>query len=305
MSASLPPVTYRPATPADSRAVHAVFETALADLIRRLGMADPDEALTPDALWGINASLYAHLARTAEHFWLAEADGQVVGYARSIRRADVRELTEFFVRPGRQSAGVGRELLARAFPSAGARRRVINATIDPRAQARYLKAGVYPRFPIYYFSRAPEAAPAGALGDLTAEPAANGPETLAALRAIDQAVLGHSREVDHAWLLTDRTGFVYWRGGRPVGYGYVGARCGPFALMEARDYPAVLAHAETRAAEQGRPRFSLEVPMVNQAAVDHLLRRGAAIDSFFTLLMQDAPFGRFENYILTSPPFFL
>lgn len=300
-----PTVTYRPATLSDSYAVFEVFEAALVDLSRRLGLLNPDEVQPPAVLWASHQSFYEHLARTAEHFWLAEQAGEVVGYARSVLRDGVRELTEFFVKPGQQSAGVGRELLARTFPAAGARRRVINATIDPRAQARYLKAGVYPRFPIYYFARAPEAGAGPALLDLTAEPLAADAEALAGLRAIDQAVLGHGRDADHAWLLTDRAGFLYRRGGRPAGYGYVGARSGPFALLEARDFPAVLAHAEQTAAAQGQARFGVEVPMVNRAAADHLLARGFEIDGFFTLLMLDAPFGQFENYLLTSPPFIL
>ncbi|MBL8055975.1 MAG: GNAT family N-acetyltransferase [Anaerolineales bacterium] len=300
------PITYRPAGLADSRAVFEIFQRSILDLGQRLNVmavtGGQDEAVLA-GLWEERRSLYEHLARTAEHFWLAEADGQPVGFARSIRRDGVRELTEFFVLPGQQSAGVGRELLERAFPAEGVRHRLINATTDQRAQARYLKAGVYPRFPVYYFARAPEAA--GGPGDLEVEPLAAGAEALAVLRAIDGAVLGHTRDADHAWLLTDRAGFLYRRGGRPVGYGYVGFRSGPFALLETRDFPAVLTQAETEAARQGHERFGVEVPMLNRAAVGHLLRRGFEFDAFFTLLMTDAPFGQFENYLLTSPPFFL
>lgn len=45
--------------------------------------------------------------------------------------------------------------------------------------------------------------------------------------------------------------------------------------------------------------------MVNRAAVDYLLARGYQMDSFIALFMSDAPFGKFENYVVTSPPFFL
>ena len=48
---------------------------------------------------------------------------------------------------------MGRELLTRGFPSEGATHRSIIATVDTRAQVLYIKAGVYPRFPIYYFGR--------------------------------------------------------------------------------------------------------------------------------------------------------
>jgi hypothetical protein len=211
--------------------------------------------------------------------------------------------TEFFVLPGEQSAGVGRELLARAFPANGAAHRSIMATTDIRAQARYLKAGVYPRFPVFYFGRPPE--PVTVTTDLTIEPITASPENLAAIGALDRALLGHRRDVDHSWLMSERQGYLYIRGDRSVGYGYVGARNGPFAVLDADDFPAVLAHAENEAAAHGRKEFGIEVPMVNRVAVDYLLARGYRMDSFIAILMSDTPWGSFEHYIVTSPPFFL
>jgi GNAT superfamily N-acetyltransferase len=152
-------LTFRPATLDDSFTVFKIFETSITDLSRRLGVmaiTEGDDPAVLAELWQRRQPLFEHLARTADQFWLAEQAGQAVGYARSIIREEVRELTEFFVLPGQQSAGVGRELLARAFPPDKVARRVIIATSDPRALARYLKTGVYARFPIYYFSRPPE-----------------------------------------------------------------------------------------------------------------------------------------------------
>ncbi len=94
-----------------------------------------------------------HVARTAAEFWIAEgADGEASGYARSIDRDGVFELTEFFVRPGTQSQGVGRELLERAFPAGRGHLRLIIATTDIRAISRYLRADVMPRFPVTTFT---------------------------------------------------------------------------------------------------------------------------------------------------------
>ena len=94
-----------------------------------------------------------HAAETADKWWVAEEDGRVVGYARSTLRDGIRQLTEFFVRPGAQSAGIGRGLLEQVFPAEGARGRILLATQDPRALARYLKAGLLARFPVYHFGR--------------------------------------------------------------------------------------------------------------------------------------------------------
>jgi hypothetical protein len=248
-------------------------------------------------------ALYDHLARTAEHFWVAERDGQVIGYARSTMRDGLRELTEFNVAPRDQSAGVGRELLARAFPANGARRRVILASTGPRAQARYLKSGVYPRFSWTHFSRAPQ--PVSAATDLTIEPISPTQDALAACASIDKQLLTFHRDVDHAFLLSDRQGYLYYRGGQVVGYGYTGPDNGPFAVLDAMDFPAVLAHAETEAAQRGDERFFVLVPMINRVAVSYLLARGFLFAEWFGFFMSDEPFGAFENYIVCSPPFFL
>lgn len=299
------PLTFRPGTLADSYTVFTIFQQTILDLGQRLGTMAITGGSDPAVLarlWERRRPLFEHLAHTAEHFWLAESDGQAIGYARSILRDGVRELTEFFILPGRQSAGVGRELMARAFPADGAQHRTIVATLDVRAQVRYLKAGVYARFPIQYFSRSPEAV--SVTTDLAFEPVSPSPETIDALRALDVALLGHRRDIDHAWLLTDRQGYVYRRNGQPVGYGYVGHRSGPFALLNESDFPAVLAHAETQAAARG-DEFGVEVPSINRAAVDHLLSRSYQMDAFVAVFMSDAPFGQFEKYICTSPPFFL
>ncbi|HXV43685.1 MAG TPA: hypothetical protein VEC96_11535 [Anaerolineae bacterium] len=103
----------------------------------------------------------------------------------------------------------------------------------------------------------------------------------------------------------DRQGYFYYRRGQLVGYCYVGLKNGPFALLDPHDFPAVLAHAESQAAVSGRDHFGLEVPMINRTAIDYLLARRCRIDSFTALFMSDTPFGQFEHYIVTSPPFFL
>lgn len=45
--------------------------------------------------------------------------------------------------------------------------------------------------------------------------------------------------------------------------------------------------------------------MANQVAADYLLSGGFRIDAFMAHFMSDGPTGRFDSYILTSPPFIL
>ncbi|MBZ0298466.1 MAG: GNAT family N-acetyltransferase [Anaerolineae bacterium] len=296
-------VNFRPGTLDDSYALHQVFRSALIDLNQRLGLLPAtwvDEPERAEKSWQRFRSMLDHLTRTADHFWIAEQEGEAVGFARSILRDGTRELADFFVLPGHQSAGVGRELLKRAFPAEGAQRRIIIATQDSRAVARYLKSGVYPRFSATHFARQPQAETLET--DLTFQPLT--PDHLPHLDALDSEVIGYRRTVDHRWLMSDREGFLVSRGSQPVGYGYVSDRSGPFALLDAADFPSVLTYAENRSAAQGHEEFGVEVPLHNRPAVGHLLRRGYQMEGFYEFFMTDVPFGRFENYILTGPPLF-
>jgi hypothetical protein len=246
--------------------------------------------------------MFEFLAETASQFWIAEEQGERIGYARSIEHGGMQELTEFFVLPGRQSAGVGSELLSRAFPSSDARYRTIVATLDDRALYRYLKSGVYARFPIKYMYR--QAEKVDVASDLQFEPMQQEIH-LDSINRIDSQILGHVREPVHRWIGTTRSGFVYRRGGEVVGYGYLGSTgSGPFALLDEDDYPAVLAQAESMAAQQGEE-FGVETPLINKKAIQYFTERQYRIDSLTVVFMSNEPFGRFENYLCFSPIFFM
>jgi hypothetical protein len=228
-------------------------------------------------------------------------DGKIIGYARSIEHDGLLELTEFFVLPNEQLAGVGRELLARAFPQLDERYRTIVATLDERALYRYLNAGVYGRFPIKYFCR--KAQKVDVRSDLHIEPMQHATH-MEEINRIDQQILGHQREAIHKWIITTRSGFIYKRDGEVVGYGYVGSNSGPFALLDENDFPAVLAHAESLMAETG-DEFGVETPLVNKMAIQYFLEHKYKMDAFTVVFMSNEPFGSFENYLCFSPIFFM
>ena len=159
----------------------------------------------------------------------------------------------------------------------------IIATTDLPALATYMKNGVYPRFPIYYFAGEPQTVQFES--DLAFQRIQGWTEAIETLAELDLAVLGHRRDIDHEWLLGDRPGFLYLREGEPVGYGYTPG--GPCALLDKQDFPAVLLHTETFAAEEGHRHFGVQVPMANTSAIDHLLNRGFRMDDFITSWMSD------------------
>jgi hypothetical protein len=213
----------------------------------------------------------------------------------------LQELTEFFVLPGQQSAGIGAELLSRAFPRSGARYRTIIATLDERALYRYLKLGVYGRFPLKYFYRKAERVVVET--DLEIAPLRLEAH-MDAIQRIDREILSHTRAHLHRWIAASRDGFVYQRRGEVVGYGYIGRSSGPFALLDEDDFPAVLAHAESLMAEQGKD-FGAETSLSNARAIQFFIERKYQIDSFSAVFMSNVPFGKFENYLFFSPEFFI
>src|SRR5438270_445450 len=140
-------ITLRRGTLEDGFATYRVLREAVNDLALRIG-ADPIPGDVESNYERIEP-LFRHLTENAAEFWVAQ-DGtdRVVAYARSIEHGGFFELTEFFVLPEHQSAGIGRQLLERAFPDDRGDLRVIVATTDVRALSRYLKAGMTASTPI-------------------------------------------------------------------------------------------------------------------------------------------------------------
>ena len=297
-------VIYRKGTIEDSLPVFKVFLKSIMDYSERMnvmaitGGNDPEQLAS---IWERRKLLFEFMARSATQFWLAEKDGEILGYARAIEHDGHQELTEFFVDPDQQSAGVGGELLSRAFSDNGAQYRTIIATLDERALHCYLKMGVRGRFMFKYFYR--KAEKVNVQTDLKIEHM-DLEAHLEQMNQIDRELVNHTRKDIHEWLTSVRDGFVYKRGNDVVGYGYVGANHGPFAVLDENDFPAVLAHAESLTAEKGEE-FGAAVPLVNKKAIDYFIERKYKIDTFSALFMSNVPFGKFENYLCFAPEFFL
>jgi len=299
--------SYRRGTVADSRLAYDIFVPTIDDLGRRTGGGANATAAQPSTAWEMRRPLFEHLAETADEWWFAEDDatGHAVGYARSILRDGVRELTEFFVLPGAQGGGVGRGLLDRAFPAAGARHRAIVATIDPRAIARYLRTGLQGSVPMAFVQGVPSEVHLPT--DMAREPIKADALPLEELGEIDRTILGFRRDVDHAWLARQRVGWLYRRGRRAVAYGYHPVEPvwgGPYAALDAGDLLVLLADGETAAAEAGHATVTFDMALTAQGAFSHLLDRGFHVDPFVMILFTDGPTDGLDRYVLTSPPFF-
>lgn len=294
-------VTCRRASADDAEACHELMWESVTDLGRRQGTPLSG---TAEDWWRASGSLYGLLARIAAEWWVAEEPGsqRLVGFARSIEREGLLELTEFFVRSDQQARGVGRALLEKAFPSGRSGVRSIIATQDVRAQARYYAAGTVARFPLYTLTGVPRAPEA--IGDFVAMPIENDFESQ---RQVELAVLGHRRSDEELrWLVEHRRGHIYHVGGRPVGFSFVGTDgAGPMAALDPSYLPAILLHMEGVAQSLGIERLEVQAPGPNSVAVRHLTGRGFRFDPWINLLMSDRPYGQFDRFIPFSPPLFL
>ena len=300
---SAEPITLRRGTLDDGFATYRVLREAVNDLALRIG-ADPipDDA---ESNYERIEPLFRHLAETAAEFWVAQdgSDG-VVAYARSIEHGPFFELTEFFVLPEHQSAGLGRHLFERAFPPDRGELRVIVATPDVRALSRYLKAGMTARTPIISLI-GPVSASSG--GDASwGKPVSVEGSALVEIAELDRRIAGFDRESVLPWLAESREALIFRRGDRPVGYAFVGVRgVGPIGAADPADLPPILDEVLHRAPAAGLESVSFEVPMTNGVALRHLLGRGLTIDPFLTLLLSNREFGQMDRYIAHSPPIFL
>lgn len=296
-------VAIRRGTPDDAEACHRLLWESATDFGARRGTPLAGSA---DDWWRSSEPLHRYMASHAAEWWVAEApqSNELIGFARSIRRGAMVELTEFFVRPSQQSRGVGRALLERTFPTGGSELRSIIATTDVRALARYYAVDTVARFPM--FTMGAEPIPTEEQSSLTSVEAEND-SAVAVVAAIESAVLGFSRgDSDIAWLLEQRECHLYKSDGTVVGFAFVGpAGAGPIAALEPSHLPDMLLHVESRAVAVGLETLELEVPAVNDVAVNHLLGRGFRIDPWINLLMSNHPFGQFDRFIGFSPPIFL
>jgi GNAT superfamily N-acetyltransferase len=120
---------------------------AIYDVWRATQLADSDQ---PPPDWPDGPGTmpwFAHLLEVGRLI-VAVDDGSVVGFAGLLDHGRCVALSDLFVAPSRQSAGIGGLLLDVILPTE--RSLVTMASTDPRAVASYVRRGMRPRWPAYY-----------------------------------------------------------------------------------------------------------------------------------------------------------
>ncbi|HTX69102.1 MAG TPA: GNAT family N-acetyltransferase [Thermoleophilia bacterium] len=299
-----PAVTCRLADAADAASAAGLVMLALNDLLakqNRPPLAATGETMVP---------VFGHVMTCCpERFWVAEAEGEPVGFGAGLERGDLRYLAGLFVHPGRQGQGVGGELLRRAMaPGAGAagKQAVLSSGANQISNGLYARHGMYPLMPALSLTgKVPAHLDRPPLGSLV-------PDVLVAadagtLRDVDVAVTSIDRTADHDWLLgaAERRGWVFRRGAEVAGYAYLGGdgtdepgSVGPVAALQAPDAAAILgfALAQLGVGEEA----TVMVPGANQMAQQLLWGAGFGLAGPVGLLGVSEPFGQFDRYIFAG-----
>jgi GNAT superfamily N-acetyltransferase len=242
--------------------------------------------------------------------WIAEDDGRLVGYAFSWICGDLWFLAELFVAPDRQGAGIGKGLLSRTFDHAAragvTRKALITFTFNTVSQGLYIRHGLLPRMPIYFFNGMRQAA-AGLAGEtLSTVDIAPGEQHLQLLRRLDDSVMGLSRDNHHRFLFADPTikGVLLYRQDELVAYAYVSTtgHVGPLAVAPDGDLAAAFRTAVTLAAQTGSPQISCFLPGIAARALGVAAECHMKI-TFPMVLVSDRDFGDWTRYLPRNPGF--
>lgn len=298
------PIVFRPARADELQRAEDLVVHSINDLTARHGFGPFASSRTTDFQ-------SFSLKDDPDGLWVAEAAGEILGFAFSWVCGDLWFLAELFVAPGRQAGGIGGELLARTFrhaeKSGATQRALITFAFNVAAQGLYIRHGFLPRLPVYFCSVARETLASRLRGEgLSSAPIAGTPADLGRLARIDTEVLGVSREKHHRYLLGDRTmeGVFFHEDGDCIGYAYISAsgHIGPLAVTRRDAMGTAFTTALGRAVETGAPRVSTFLSGANARCLALAAAFGLRI-ALPMVLMSSRDFGDWSRYSPRNPGF--
>jgi ribosomal protein S18 acetylase RimI-like enzyme len=297
------PLVFRPARADELQRAQELVVRSINDLTERHGFGPMASVRRPDF------QLFS-LRDDPDGLWVAEAGGEIVGFAFSWVCGNLWFLAELFVAPTQQSRGVGNELLARTLEharKAGAiNKGLITFTFNVVSQGLYIRHGMLPRLPIYLFSAARSGLKAGQQSSgLRSTPIEATSSHLKMLAQLDASALGISREKHHRYLLEDATmkGVLLYDDDDCVGYAYVSTagHVGPLAVVRATHTGAAFRTALDLAAASDTGQLSAFLPGTSEAAAI-ALEHGMRI-TFPMVLVSTREFGDWTRYLPRNPGF--
>ncbi len=296
-------LAYRPARAEEIERAEELVVRSINDLTERHGFG-PMASLRPPQF-----QLFS-LSDDPDGLWVAEDADQILGFAFSWVCGDFWFLAELFVSPGNQGRGIGSELLKRTLQHAkktgAANKALITFTFNTVSQGLYIRHGLLPRFPIYFFKVEREVLMARLQSSpLRCASLQNTASDLQNLAQIDAQTLGLSREKHHRFLINNNAmrGVALHTRDDWVGYVYVSSdgHIGPLAVVQPNAVEAAFRTGLNLALESGSSQVSAFLPGMSDAtriAVEHGMRITIPM-----LLMSTCDFGHWRRYLPRNPGF--
>src|SRR5262249_28716625 len=227
------PIIYRPARTTDLVRADELVVGSINDLTERHGFGKIASPRPPPF------QLFS-LKEDRDGLWVAEDDGGMVGFAWSWVCGNLWFLAQLFISTERQGSGIGNELIKRTWKPAkdrgAANKALITFTFNTVSQGLYLRHGIFPRFPIYFFSVASDRLKEREEGpQFRCVQLEETSPHLRHLAGIDAQALGVSREKHHRYLINDPSteGVLLYQGDDCVGYAYIAeGHIGPMAVAD-------------------------------------------------------------------------
>jgi ribosomal protein S18 acetylase RimI-like enzyme len=297
-------LVYRPARAQDLATTDALVVASVNDLTERHGFGSMATSSPP------NFQLFS-LKDDPDGLWIAEDGGAILGFAWSWVCGDVWFLAQLFVDPAQQGRGIGNKLLKLALEharkSGAAHKALITFTFNRVSQGLYIRHGLFPKMPIYFFDAARERVMAGLPEPLLRSIAID--DTVAHMKSlaeIDARAVGATRAKHHRYLLNDpgTTGVMLCAGSECVGYTYVGSNghIGPLAVTQANFLGDAFTTALKMAAARSSEKISAFVPGTCDSALSLAVNHGMRI-TFPMLLMASPGYGNWTQYLPRNPGF--
>ena len=300
-------IVYRRATTKDLRAVARVFARTIDRLNKDHGFFDGPTRVSPP-----NPQYSFWLKKNPDSFFVAETDGEIVGYSFSYLRGPLWFLADLFVLPGNQGKGIGKTLIEKTLGSLCDRRVVTKAVITPAfnpvSASLYMQFGMLPRQPVYYAS-APRTWVEKSLPPERREIEVTevaGDSAVDVADDIHQRVLGIPAGWHNEFFLREQHAscLVFKRGDSPEGYAFVRSDggVGPFLVAHRSSFRPAFLSALRSAADMGCDGITVLFAGTNSEAADVCLRLGFRI-GYPLLFMSSEPMGDWDNYLFHSPAF--